>query len=86
MKVAQITLNGYFNYGNIFQKYALYKSLKKFVDDVEVLWFNENNFYLEKGEIKFPMKSPPNNFEIQRWFGYESARMPKIKEFNDRYI
>ena len=86
MKIAQITLNGYFNYGNIFQKYALYQTLKKFSDDVEVLWYNGNNFSAENGEINFPMKKPPNNFEIQRWFGYESARTIKFKEFYDRNI
>ena len=86
MKIAQLTLNGYYNYGNIFQKYALHKTLKKFADSTEVLWFNKNNFSLETGEIKFPMKKPPNNFELQRYFGYESARTIKFKEFYERHI
>ena len=29
MKIATLTLNGYRNYGNVIQKYALYRTLKK---------------------------------------------------------
>lgn len=72
MKVAQITLNGYFNYGNILQKYALHKTLGKFVEDTEVLWFNINNFTPE--------------VDVRRCSCYESARMTKFKEFHERYI
>ena len=40
MKVGQLTLNVYDNYGNMLQKYALYRILKKFAESVEVLWVN----------------------------------------------
>ena len=37
LRIAQLTLNGYFNYGNILQKFALHHTLKKFTDFTEVL-------------------------------------------------
>lgn len=38
MRIAQLNLNWYSNYGNFLQKYALHKTLKHFSDEVEVLW------------------------------------------------
>lgn len=38
MRIATLTLNVYDNYGNMLQKYALYRTLEKFADFVEVLW------------------------------------------------
>ncbi len=38
MKVGIITLNGYFNYGNRLQNYALQKSLEKMGFEVETIW------------------------------------------------
>lgn len=38
MRIATLTLNVYDNYGNILQKFALYRTLEKFADFVEVLW------------------------------------------------
>lgn len=86
MKIAQLTLNGYFNYGNVFQKYALHHTLKKFSDFTEVLWYDNNNFSTEGGEFGTPLQVTPSNFEVQRWFAYESARSVKFKEFCERYI
>ena len=43
LKIAQLTLNGYFNYGNILQKFALHYTLKKFADFTEVLWIKAGN-------------------------------------------
>ncbi|MBQ7199448.1 MAG: polysaccharide pyruvyl transferase family protein [Selenomonadaceae bacterium] len=89
MKVAQITLNGYFNYGNILQKYALYQTLKKFVDDVTVLWYGPNNFTPEVGGnfSLIPQHVLRNNpFDYQRCSYYESARLTKFKEFAERNI
>ena len=38
MRIATLTLNNYENYGNMIQKFALYYTLKKFADFVEVIW------------------------------------------------
>ena len=88
MKVAQITLNGYFNYGNIFQKYALYRTLKKFADYVEILWYDKNEFFPEKGEDSPIVKDVKglHPFDYQRCVYCDSARMTKLKEFCERHI
>ena len=38
MRIAQLTILGYYNYGQTLQKFALQHTLKKFADSVEVLW------------------------------------------------
>lgn len=54
MRIAQLTLDGYFNYGNILQKFALHHTLKKFADFTEVLWASPEqskfSFLPETGE------------------------------------
>ena len=84
MKVAQLTLNGYFNYGNILQKYSLYHTLKKFSDDVEVLW-NEGTIFFPETATNFPPQNPfPPNFppsSHQQYILREAVRDNKIKEF-----
>ncbi len=49
IRVAQLTLDGYFNYGNILQKFALHHTLKKFADFTEVLVPGRPNFFPEFG-------------------------------------
>ena len=89
MKVAQLALDDYSNYGNFLQKYALHTTLKKFADDVEFFWYKENSFWVETGKI------PSNNqrfldshslLDNKRWILYEAVRTTKIKEFSERYI
>ena len=86
MKVAQVTLDGYFNYGNILQKYALQQTLKKFAD-TEILWFRDNNFFHERGVWDnwgagdFGQVENPD-----KYISYEVARVAKIREFDKRYI
>ena len=82
MKVAQLTLNTYNNYGNVLQKYALQKILERFVDFTEVLWFNGNigvsHFWAETADI------PPD--QSLEYYLREAIRMTKFKEFDERYI
>ena len=84
MKVAQVTINAYTNYGNLIQKYALQKILEKFADFTEVLWFNgiyDNcgaNFWVETAEISL-------NGSVE-YYLREAVRLTKLKEFNDRHI
>ena len=90
MRVAQVTYNEYRNYGNVLQKYALQKTLEKFADFTEVLWFNDKNFWVEEDEVhKMTQWDPayrPNQVYPQNWALYEAVRATKIKEFDDRYI
>lgn len=81
MRVAQLTLNVYDNYGNMLQKFALHYTLKKFADFVEVLWhYSEKNF-------------PPAELEFNRLtFGgvrdtaFNCVKQNKFREFSDANI
>lgn len=44
MKLAKLTLDGYFNYGNILQNYALEQVLLRYADQVETIWHIDDNF------------------------------------------
>ena len=81
MRVAMITLNVYSNYGNMLQKYALYRALNNFADFAEVLWNHTTIPFL------------PYKLEIDRWeegnrkdTAFVSVRQYKIKEFHDANI
>ena len=86
MKVAQITLDGYFNYGNMLQKYALQHTLKKFVDSTEILYhkdgnqFHHNGFWAHQKPIASIAENP------KRYDCFEVIRCAKIKEFEERYL
>ena len=50
MRVAQVTFDGYRNYGNILQKYALQRTLKKFSAGIFLrltLRNNQNEFIMK---------------------------------------
>lgn len=42
-KIAKITLDGYFNYGNVLQRYALQHVLSLYADDVVDVIRNDND-------------------------------------------
>ena len=88
MRVAQMTFDGYFNYGNILQKYALQHTLKKFAEVTEVLWSDPSKFILDTGKFDFLPDIPPNTDPLnnQKYFLNEVVRVTKIKEFENRYI
>ena len=88
MRVASMTLDGYFNYGNNLQKYALHRTLKKFADFTEVFWYSKNDFYPETGEIRIikPIPSGTDPITANRYYFREVVRVNKIKEFENRYI
>lgn len=78
MKIATLTLNGYRNYGNVIQKYALYRTLKKLAESVEVLWhFQRKTFSPQEYESD---SSLTGNL---RDAAFESIRQNKFKEFHD---
>ena len=88
MKIAQLTLNGYYNYGNILQKYALNRVLKRYADEVDVLWFEEDNFLPETWEWNWRPKliSMFNSAEARRQFTFEISHQTVFKLFYDRHI
>ena len=81
MRVAMLTINVYSNYGNVLQKYALYRTLKKFADFVEVLWQHTTVTFI------------PYKLELERQAEgnlrdavFRSVRQNKLKEFHDANI
>lgn len=88
MRIAQLTLYGYFNYGQTLQRFALQHTLKKFADFVEFLWAEENKFLPETGNTPSLQcvlhKERPNH-----WMMYimrESVRQSKFKDFENLHI
>ncbi len=88
LRIAQLTLNGYFNYGNILQKFALHYTLKKFADFTEVLWNSGHKFFPETGG------KPPGQFVIKKeddaYYQLVSlrnaVRCSKFKDFENLHI
>lgn len=93
MKIGQITLDGYYNYGNVLQKYALHKVLQNF-GVVEYLWHRPENFLpllSNKWSWKTPIKLILNLYGFRtkmfsEYRGMEMVRQGKIKDWCDRYI
>lgn len=88
MRIAQLTLNGYFNYGNILQKFAFHHTLKKFADFVEVLWHDKIKFLPEDGEKPgIPGKlrqERPDHWQL--YLLREAVRQSKFKDFENLHI
>ena len=53
-KIATITLDGYFNYGNVLQRYALGQLLADMGSVVDSLWFSESAELLPYWARKYP--------------------------------
>ncbi len=91
MRVAQVTLTGYFNYGNMLQKFALHRTLKKFTDSTEVLWIDTPRFFPETTRahraqcvLKKDRTDNPNYMEI--FNRREAVRQNKFKDFENLYV
>ena len=44
MKIGKLTLDGYFNYGNVLQNYALRQVLLRYAEVVDSLWHEQDRF------------------------------------------
>ena len=44
MKIGKLTFDGYNNYANVLQNYALRQVLLRYVDAVDGLWHEQDNF------------------------------------------
>ncbi|MBQ7475881.1 MAG: polysaccharide pyruvyl transferase family protein [Selenomonadaceae bacterium] len=85
MKIAQMTKNSYHNHGMTLQKYALHKTLQKYADFVEVLWYDSNSFLPDTGVwLGWNHQCDQNN--PQKNFMYEAIRSSKFRDFEFRYI
>ncbi len=81
MRVAMLTINVYSNYGNVLQKYALYRTLKKFADFVEVLWQHTSGVF-----IPYQLELERQREGNLRDAVFKSIRQNKLKEFHDANI
>lgn len=94
MRIGKITLDGYFNYGNLLQNYALQQVLLRYATKVDTLWHTEDNFLPQtywQWTWKQPVKYLINwkNFRTDFFsglIGYEMVRQGKLKDWADRYI
>lgn len=94
MKIGKITLDGYINYGNLLQSYALQEVLLRYSDKVDTLWHLPNNFlpetfwqrgWKEPFNYIFNKRNYRNEFQSGH-YGYEMVRQGKIRDWADRYI
>jgi len=91
MKIAQITLTGYFNYGNMFQKFGLQHTLKKFADSVEILWVAAPRLFSETineryGQCVLKSERKNNPDYMEAFYRREAVRQSKFKDFENLYV
>lgn len=94
IRIAKFTLDGYFNYGNVLQNYALQQVLLRYADKVDTIWTQPETFLPEmwwkwtwKMYIKWLIDWRKFRTEIMNGHvGREMARQTKIRDFSDRYI
>ena len=94
MRVGKLTIDGYYNYGNLLQNYALQQMLLHYTDEVETIWHDSDNFlprtgllFTWKDPVKFILnwKNYRQNY-LKKHLGCEMVRQGKLKEWSDRYI
>lgn len=89
MRIAQVSLVGYYNYGQALQRFALQHTLKKFSEYVEVLWFSGNRCFAEVGGkpsgVQYVKFEERHDWE-KNFFPREAARQAKFKDFENLYI
>ena len=102
LKIANLTLDGYFNYGNVLQRYAVCNLLAELGAEVESLWFSLEADFLLHLSASYPWMKESWDWKTWiklgiNWKGvtqklisgrnaWESARNAVIKSFVDRYI
>lgn len=94
MKIGRISINGYDNYGNTLQTYALQQVLKHYADEVDTLWDSQFDFlplYSRKWNLKKIIKFILNwrgcrTYILSDKFGLEMARQTRIRDFCEKNI
>lgn len=89
MKIAQITLDGFFNQGGVLQRYALCEVLKKYSDTVDSLWY-DNELLLENNwKILYPWickKGRNIKLLVKLFLNWKNLRKDFIKGSNYKVI
>ena len=102
LKIANLTLDGYSNYGNVLQRYAVCNLLMGLGAEVESLWFSPQAGFLPYLQSHYPWMKDSWDWKTWvklgiNWKGathkmfsgenaWEAARSAVIKSFVDRYI
>lgn len=92
MKVAIITINDNNNYGNRLQNYALQSFLKKYINNVDTIWYDEKTrFKLKdiinlKSIIKFIFNRNDYRDYLKENYIEECIKTYNIKKFTQKYI
>lgn len=102
LKIANLTLDGYCNYGNVLQRYAVCSLLVGLGAEVESLWFSPQAGFLPYLQSHYPWMKDSWDWKTWvklgiNWKGathkmfsgenaWEAARSAVIKSFVDRYI
>lgn len=102
LKIANLTLDGYSNYGNVLQRYAVCNLLMGLGAEVESLWFSPQAGFLPYLQSHYPWMKDSWDWKTLvklgiNWKGatskllsgreaWEAARSAVIKSFVDRYI
>ena len=102
LKIANLTLDGYFNYGNVLQRYAVCNLLMGLGAEVASLWFSPQAGFLPYLQSHYPWMKDSWDWKTWvklgiNWKGatskllsgreaWEAARSAGIKSFVDRYI
>ena len=94
IKIAKLTLDGYVNYGNLLQSYALQQILLNYADTVDSIWHSPDNFLPKiwwRWNYKFAVKFVLNwrDFRtdiLHGRIGGEMVRQGKLKDWADRHI
>lgn len=95
-RIAKLTLDGYFNYGNLLQNYALQQVLLRYGESVENIWHDKQDTFLPsswwknwswKDLVKYLLnwKGYRANFRSGQ-VGWEMVRQGKLKDWCDRYV
>ena len=102
LKIANLTLDGYSNYGNVLQRYAVCNLLAGLGAEVASLWFSSKAGFLPYLYSHYPWMKESWDWKTWvklginwkgvtgKWFSgqnaWEAARSAVIKSFVDRYI
>ena len=94
IRIGKLTIDGYYNYGNLLQNYALQQILHHYANSVDTIWHEDDNFLPRKGlqltwkdTVKYILNW--RNYRhtyLQQYLGCEMVRQGKLKEWSDRYI
>lgn len=94
MWIAKLTIDGYYNYGNLLQNYALQQILLNYADHVDTIWHEKENFlpfiglnFTWKELIKYYLNWKQfRSFYCQKYLGAEMVRQGKNREWSKRNI